>query len=178
MSTIIVGEGLDAIVARFDAMPKQIERASIRAINKTTQWVAGQAVKELAAIMGVAQKAIKDRIVARMARSDLPKGQVWIGLNRLGATQRRFGNLRQTKSGAIAGGVRFAGAFVATMGSTHAAIFKRRSKARLPIDKQYLKFDSPAARAVLASKASHASERLKTVFAQEMNYEVNVKGAA
>lgn len=177
MSTIVISaDGLGEVVARFGALPRKIESAKRRAINKVAKGVKSAAGKEIAGVVGVAQKVIKARIASRAAAGGR-EGLVWFGLNPLSVTQSRFGNLRQAKTGARAGKLAFDGAFVASMPSGHRAVFRRYGKARLPIRTETLPLATPATQAIINAQAAKARERLAEVFAQELNYEVNVKGA-
>lgn len=170
-------EGLEEVIASFGALPAQIARAEKRAVNKVTRWLAKGALKDIAASVGVAQKILDDR-VRRLDHgyNGLAAGLVWFGLNPVAITKRRFGTLTQTPAGAKAGRLSFDGAFVARMPSGHIGAFRRRGRARLPIDHESLPLDSTAHRAMIDAWANRAEARLETVMGQELNYEVNVKG--
>ena len=58
----------------------------------------------------------------------------------------RLGRAKQNKSGTRAGSRSFPGAFIATMPNNKTGIFKRRGKARLPIEKQTIKLNPDADR--------------------------------
>lgn len=170
-------EGLEELIASFGAVPQQIERAERRAVNKTTTWLAKGVRKDLAASIGVAQRVMDDRVRGlEYGYHGIPAGMVWFGLNPIAITRRRFGTLTQMAKGAKAGRLSFAGAFVARMPSGHEAVFRRDGKTRLPISEESLDIDTPAHRAIVDTWAQRAGERLETVLAQELNYEVHIKG--
>jgi len=179
MATLIIkAEGLDAVIDRFRAMPKQIERAKRRTVAKVAKSIASGAAKELAPAVGVAQKIIRRRISSKtyaFGERDT-HGLVWFGLNPLGVTRRAFGTLRQTRAGAKAGQQAFAGAFVARMKSGHVAVFRRKNAARLPIRVEEVTLDTPATRAIVNAQARKARDQMAEVLARELNYEVNVRG--
>lgn len=170
-------EGLEEIIASFGALPAQIERAEVRAVNKTVDWLTRGVKRDLAASIGVAQRLLDDRVRGlKHGYHGIAAGAVWFGLNPVAITRRRFGTLTQTGRGARAGRLSFPGAFVATMRSGHQGVFRRVGAARLPIQEESLDIDTPAHRAILDAWAARAEERLANVLGQELNYEVNIKG--
>lgn len=179
MSDITISlEGLESVLASFAALPEQAARAERRAVNKVTKFVARGAKREVAKSMGVAQKILDDRIRSfNYGHRGIASGLVWFGLNPMAVTKQRFGSLTQTRIGAKAGRLSFPGAFVAEMKNGHVGVFRRRGKKRLPLDAERITLDTTAHRAILAAWAARAGERMTAVLSQELNYEVNVRGA-
>jgi hypothetical protein len=146
----------------------------VRAINKTLTWAVSHGLRAIASANDVPLKALRGRRRGRKrnaSRRNLT-GQAWFGT--LPVLASDVGKPRQTRLGARAGKHAFPGAFVATMPSGHIGIFKRRSASRLPIVEQVVQLS--AAESAIEGVARQTSTRLETVFAQEFNYEVNVRG--
>lgn len=198
MSDIVVTtQGLESVIGRFRAVPGQIAAAKKRALAKTVKSIGASAAKDMAASVGVAQKAIKRRIATRTTAST---GLVWFGLKRIDA--QLAGKASQNKRGARAGRHDFPGAFVKAIYTAEQKIwirlasrqydpeiypYKKRAvsygelpaglSGRFPVVKATLAIDTPATRAVIAAQAKRAQALLAEKLGQELNYEVNVKGA-
>lgn len=190
--------GLDEVVARTGALPRQADAALKRALRKTVAWVASQSRREIARDVGVAQSAIKQRIASRLTKSARPVGLIWFGLNRLDASLA--GKASQGAAGVKVRKYIFPGAFLASIYGSAAKVWirlrsrnydpvvypytKRRSftdvpaglRSRFPVVKATIAIDTPSVRAIIADKAGMARERMRTLLLQELNYEINVKG--
>lgn len=173
MLTVSVNiEELSNVQRALTATTSQINRAATRALNKTLTWTGGQGRRILAQESGLALKSLKSRVrIGKASRSTL-RGSVWFGLAPVKAIYA--GGARQTKTGVTARGLSYTGAFLATMPTGHLGIFKRRGAARLPIDEQsiYLAYSGEH----LRSLGARAHDRLRTIFGQEINYELRVRG--
>jgi len=151
--------------------PVASNRAAYRAINKTLKWVDTRARRALAAEFGLPVSALKKarRLTTIRAIPRRLSGVIWYGVSPIKASY--FGKPRQTKKGAKAGKHVFPGAFVATMKSGHTGIYTRRGTARLPIDEATVPLNN--AQSIVAPIDALIPERLKTVFIQELNYELS-----
>lgn len=173
-------QALDGVIAQYLALPQQIERASTRAIRKTTSWLASQVSREMAREHNVPLKSIlsKGQAYSRVRNftktaGDETQGVVWVGTNPIKAAY--LGALRQQKTGARAGKQFFERAFVATMKSGHRSVWLRDGKARFPISEQ--EHELSEATAVVERLSAQVPTRLTTLLNQELNYEINVRGA-
>lgn len=112
-----------AVLRAFKTLPGEVNKAEIRALNKTAAWVKTQAARETSQAAKVAVSVVRNRI--RILRADKRRAfaKVWYGLNPIPA--RLLGRVRSTKTGARAGRYNFPGAFVATMPSGATSVFKR-----------------------------------------------------
>jgi len=162
-------EGLDAVLAEFRALPKQVDRAEKRAVRKATRFLAAEVRRELAKAHGIPQKVLRQR--KRIALKP-NRGQVWVGTLPIAASH--LGTPRQTRSGARVGRRRYDKAFVARMRSGHVGVFRRKGKSRLPIEE--VREPLPLARAAADAALRKTESRLPVLFLQELNYEVNVRG--
>lgn len=168
-----------------------------RTINKTVGWTRSRGARLIAQEHGVPLKVMigkgrHRRVRTFPATGDNLSGLVWFGLAPLKASY--LGTPRQTRLGVKVGNRFFEGAFVADVktgvasayrrlgesvpsgikGSTHTGIFKRVGRSRLPIKEQYVYLG--ASQQGLQQLARQVPGHLRTVFKQELNYEVNVRG--
>jgi len=188
-------DGLDDTLLTLQAMPRQIETASRRAVATVTRQTNREVLREMAAAADVPQKLLRSRrrVIQRLParrQGNRPRGSVWAGTQPLPAgylvtnAQRR--NLllgKQTRGGARAGKHFFPGAFWAEVrgeaayirrGRTaHVGIFKRRERARLPIDEQTVSLEiPPGARARIEGGVP---QRLTKALRHEIRFEVLVR---
>ncbi len=164
--------GMDTLVRRFRALPKQAERAEKRAVGKTTTKARSELVKDVARQNQITQKIIRRfRSARKISRSRLT-GIAWLGYRPIKASY--VGKPRQTKRGVRVRRFFFEGAFVATMPSGHTGVFKRKGKERLPIVEQVIELQR-AVQSADSVRDRMGDEFIKR-FQQELNFEVNVKG--
>lgn len=109
--------------------------AIARALNKSIVTVRSASVKEIAKNVGLSQKDVRAVMGTKLAtRTDL-EASVTVTGKRIPLLKFRA---RQTRAGVsyrLSGGRGQApGAFIATMRSGHQGVFRRRGRARLPID--------------------------------------------
>jgi hypothetical protein len=132
MRTVSVDTQIEKIVGSINALPEQVSRAAIFALNRTAEWMKGQVSKELSAEKRLKLKLIRDRIaIARAGRKNL---QSLLHCNFHGILARDLGSMRQTPVGAKAGGQLFPGSFIASLKpGAKAGIYRRKGKARFPV---------------------------------------------
>lgn len=112
-------------------LPGQIKsKAASRAMRRVMQMARTRIVKRSAERVDLTQARIRALTTVQMNAggnsADVIMRSNWIALFKLGATQTASG-VRVRMRGS------YRSAFVATMGSGHAGVFKRQGKARLPI---------------------------------------------
>lgn len=149
-----------------------MQRAYLRTIRKTSNWVIGQASRAASAKTKIPQKVLKSRI--RFYLKDAFTGKVWLGLSALPAD--RIGKPRQTRAGVIVGKYRFGHAWI--MKPSGKPVFIRTGKGRLPIERVTVDWagDGDAA---LRSVIPAIQQRFMDVLVQEVNYEIlKAKGNA
>lgn len=163
---------LASVQRTLNATNAQIDRASVRSVNKTLAWVRSQGGRLLAREHDVPLKTLRGRLRVGKASAGTPRGSAWFGTRPIKAVYA--GRPLESLGGTKVRGHFFPGSFVARMPSGHFGVFKRRGAARLPIDEQMIRLHQ--AEAVLQGIADRAPERLRTIYAQELNYELNVRG--
>jgi hypothetical protein len=113
---------------------RAVNRAAVRALNRTADQVRSAGAKSIAQELGLKQKTVRERLrVIRARRGDLRSVVV--------ATGEQLG-LIHFKARQVAAGVTVMlrgkrelkkGAFIATMPGGHRGVFRRRTRKRLPI---------------------------------------------
>lgn len=115
--------------------PRKVRNALRSAIRTTTTWAEKEFERRLAAETEIPLPVFRRfRVKKKLFGDATESGLVWGGYNPI---QARFaGRMTQDDGGAWAGVYYFRRSFVATMRSGMTSIFKRRGRARLPIDHQ------------------------------------------
>ena len=160
----LTSKDLKEMLDTFALTPIQIERAAARAINKTIRWIRTQALRLSASELDIPQKAIKDRFFTNTARFKNTKASLWIGLNEIGI--HRLGASRKTKRGLKVRSHEYQGAF---QPKKLKPVFRRISKARLPIEKILLPLKS--SEILIKNIYAMASLRFNTFLERELNFE-------
>ncbi len=168
---------VDKILATFAATRAQIDRASLRAINKTIRWVHTNLKRiyrqELAASgFPVAQKHLTRRLKRLRASRRRRLGIVWLGLNAFPLIA--LGKGRRTKQGRVVKGRLYRQVFHAAMPTGHEGHFKRKGETRLPIVTQYFKHEITPESLIGRTEKLVLSTFLR-IFRAELNYELNVR---
>ena len=178
-------EQYGAVLRAFRTLPGEIDKAEIRALNKTALWVKTQAARETSQAAKIAGKLVRNRLRILRASKRRPFAKVWYGLNPIPA--RLLGKVRQTKRGVRAGRHDFPGAFVTGFKSGRTGVFERATPARrwtagrshqstpnLPLKEAELILDSAEVQRAIHRTYARAGERFVTLLRQELNYIVNV----
>lgn len=157
--------------AAIQATPEQLTKAGQRAIKKTMRWVKTRIARELSQVLGVSQKALKPRFSLKTVGKGVDAATIlFLGTDNLGA--EKSGNARTTKHGVTVGKRKYESAFYTPVSSGNKYIFKRKTKARLPIEKQVIEVGDPAAEVFKRFETRIPAEFSK-ILAQELNYVVN-----
>lgn len=137
---------IDKIVSSIKALPDQVNRASLFAINRTAEWLKSSAAREISAEKRVKLKVILDRI--KILKANKKQLSANINANMWALKGKDLGNMTQSSFGATAGSHLFKRAFVANMKSGHRGVFRRKGKERLPIKEQYVMLDNYASKLI------------------------------
>lgn len=187
--------------AAIQATPKQLEKASNRAIRKTIRWLKTRVAREISAVTKVPQKALKPRLTTSVAGRGRDRVHIlWFGTLPLAAEQ--VGNPRQTKRGTNVGKHRFEGAFVATIYNPEANVWVRTRRnasaghltlgkprrgrpsgsvprelaGRFPVQRVGIELDAMVGE-VFRRYQRRAEARFAELIDQELNYAVNHENA-
>ena len=165
-----------SVQAALRERPEQAGRAMVRTINKTLTWVRSQLSRRVAKESGLPVKPIRNRIRIKRASRRSVAGHAWLGINPIPAIYA----VRNPRPGppyrglgVRAGKTFFRSAFIYPVYGV-LNVFKRTGKSRLPVKRQDIEL--VGAERVFDAIGLDADERFETIFAQEFNYEVNVRG--
>ncbi len=132
---------IDDILKTIHALPGQVQKATILALNRTAEWLKGHVAKEISREKRVKLKIIRDRIQLLRADKRYIRSHLKCHLQDIPVMQ--LGGVRQNAIGTIAGGVLYPHAFIATLGNAPTAaqrkavgkpnIYRRLTKDRFPV---------------------------------------------
>ncbi|MDE1464792.1 hypothetical protein [Spartinivicinus poritis] len=180
----------------IQAAPKQLEKASQRAMRKTIRWLKSRMAREISKTMKVPQKVIKERFKDATTGKGVNKVfTLWIGTLPLAAEQ--VSKPRQTNKGVSVRSHRFEGAFYKPVFDGQAKVWIRSKrnltlnypslnpkkkkaigqvpkhlKGRFPIQRIGVPIDGVTEELFKRYK-NRAVERFSTLLQQELNYAVN-----
>lgn len=132
--SVTVFPDIDHTVQAIEATPTQLQRAAVRALNKTARWLRSRIIKETAEQLDIKQSLIRKSLVLVRARRGSVQAKVG-QRKRSGALNAIYlGQARQQASGVRVARRQFDKAFIATMPTGLTGIFRRKPNAsRLPI---------------------------------------------
>lgn len=182
--------------AAMQATPRQVERASERAIKKTIRWLQTRIAREVGAALGLPQKSLKPRLTTSVVGSGADRVHIlWFGSLPLPA--ERAGKARQTRRGTSVGRRRFDGAFVTQIYNPEANVWIRSRRnvnaghftmgkprrasgasvppelsGRFPVQRVGIELDAQA-REIFKRYQHRAQARFGELIDQELNYAVN-----
>jgi len=130
---LFTNDVLDSWPELLHKSERQLQIAVMRAMNKTLRWARTQVARTSATSLKINVKSVKKGLV--MVRASPSRLDATLGLSASAGVIKGndIGAPRQHVRGVRAGRHRFDGAFIARMPSGHQGIFRRQSKARLPI---------------------------------------------
>jgi hypothetical protein len=133
MKTLSIDSQIEEISAHIMALPGQLNRAAILALNRTAEWLKGKTASEVSRAKRIKLKLIRDRI--RIARANKQSLQTLLNCNFGGILARDLGPMKQTPAGASVAGQVFPGAFIATLQKKvgKSGMYRRVGKERFPV---------------------------------------------
>lgn len=143
---------LERVAVDLAATEADVRKALNSTLRRMAAWVRTRSTRGLSAELALQQKVLRRRIKsARVQRQgDGASVKVWYGLNPISLIY-----LQPRKSG---GGVKAAGGrFVQSGFIANGQVFKRKGKARLPVEKQSAEIETPAGN-YLESRVLQAAE--------------------
>lgn len=165
-----VGDSVRSIIRDLNKVQRRVvPRVTRAALNHAADRVRTAAVKDIAKAKGFEAPApVRRRFRVARASAVRRSALVWVGL--LPVSAAAYGRVRKTSSGVVAGAKTFPGAFLIRRGLTGQdgaslltkggrartkviGIFKRKGRARLPIERETLPI-LPEAEAVTARHLS------------------------
>lgn len=163
-------EGADTIIADFGEYPMRVNRAMVRALNRSIASGRTVMVRKIARNTGLRSKDVRDAMRMDEASLSRPEARLGTGIKRIPLLDFQA---RQTARGVSynlgRGRQTLAGAFIATMKSGHNGVFMRMTKKRLPI-RELL---GPSLGHVFAKYRPLGIARVQEVFEQNLDHELD-----
>ena len=121
------------ILKTINALPEQIKKATILALNRTAEWLKGRVAKDISREKRIKLKIIRDRITILKADKRYIRRHLDFHLQDIPVIQ--LGGVKQNAVGTMAGGVMYPHAFIATLrkGVGKPNIYRRLTKDRFPV---------------------------------------------
>lgn len=135
---------LEGVILDLAATESQVQKALNSTLGKMAAWLRGRSVKDLSSALAIQQKVLRRRLkLFRLKRNGSGSEiTVWYGLDPIAMI---YLQAKQNKQGVRAYGSRFVkSAFIAQGRNGNRQVFKRRDKARLPVDKQRAEIEDKA----------------------------------
>jgi hypothetical protein len=175
MRLSITDLGLRDMLNALRADEQIVRPAAARAINRGLQSIRRPIARAVANELRIRpQKLIGRRIKIDRARPSSLVG--YIRVLQRPVPVILLSGARQTRSGVTAGGTQYPHAFIArgqNSGKRH--VFRRRGRARLPIDAQRIQIADQVDREV-AKHMPKAQEKMQTVLEHELKFRLRQKG--
>lgn len=132
MPEMIVDKQIENIIKTLNALPEQVDQATIWALNRTADWVKSHLSQEVSEAMRIKLKTIRDRIaIQRANRRNL---NATLSCNFKSVLVQDLPGVRQTLPGVVAGGVLYPHAFIAALRKGgKPGVYRRVGKSRLPV---------------------------------------------
>lgn len=157
---------LDRLAAEVRATDDQVRRALNSTVRRLNTTMRREAMRQMSQATGLPQKRFSQRIRSfKLARGN-GGWKVFIGLDSLNLLEL---GAHQAAGGIEAKGQFYQGAFFGLSKGTIATVFKRKGKARLPIQ-QVRKDISPIGDAILASAERIFNDRFFKVLEHELKW--------
>ena len=154
----------------LQASQSQINRAAVRALNKTARWMRTQVSRETAQSLKIKVGSVRKSLRLQRANTTRPEAGVGLPLKAGVMKAVNLGSAQQTTKGVRVGRYAWPGAFMATMPSGHKGVFKRKGKSRLPIREMHIVMTGRMAKAMELLAQGPALQRFEQLFEQELRF--------
>ena len=159
---------LNNILERIHVLPEHVNRASILALNRTTEFLKSRVSKEISYEQRIKLKLIRDRI--RIFRAHKMNLASLLNCDFRGIRASDLGSPRQTKPGAVVGNRLFKGAFVATLKKNkEPGVYRRTTKDRFPLKSERIEIFNDALQIIQELCDDEAMAVFKKRFLHELS---------
>ncbi|WP_264731786.1 MULTISPECIES: phage tail protein [unclassified Wolbachia] len=135
-----------SIVQSIDTERKKVEKATVRALNKTAIWLKSKTAKEISEEKKIKLSLIRKRL--RIFKAKTSRLEVLIRANLYDIRASAIGKIQKTRRGSKVGKHEFIGGFAAVMPKGNSGMFKREGRAALPIKEVKLPLEPEASRII------------------------------
>jgi len=123
---------INDILKTINALPEQIQKATILALNRTSEWLKGRIAKDISKEKIIKLKIIRDKI--KILRADKRNIRTNLNCDFKNIPIIELGKVKQNAIGTAVGNMTFPHAFIATMhkgGKEN--VYRRTTKKRFPV---------------------------------------------
>ena len=152
------------------ANEKQLHVAAVRALNKTARWARTRVASETAKALSIKVGPVREGIVMARAKQSNPQSVVGLSKNSGVIKAKKLGSVSQNSSGVRAGRRQFDRAFLATMPNGHQGVFRRRGKARLPVQEVQIVITGKMQQVMEDLSNGPALKQFELIFERELRY--------
>ncbi len=165
---IEVTDNINKVIESINAERKKVEKAAVRALNKTALWIKSQAAREISEEKKINLNVIRKRL--RIFKAKTSRLDVLMRANLYDIRASEVGKMKQTRKGAKVGKHEFIGAFTATMPRGNSGVFRREGRKALPIQEVKLGLE-PEASKIIKELVNYETEGIfEKYFERELNY--------
>ncbi|MDE5064336.1 phage tail protein [Wolbachia endosymbiont of Drosophila tristis] len=169
---IEVTDNINKVIENVNAERKKVEKAAVRALNKTALWLKTQAAQEISEEKKIKLTVMRKRL--RIFKAKTSRLDVLMRANLYDIRVSAIGKMRQTRKGAKVGKHKFIGGFMATMPRGNSGVFRREGRTALPIQEVKLGLE-PEASKIIKELVNYETEGIfEKYFERELNYIVKV----
>ena len=130
--SVSVHKQIDKILESINALPEQVQKTTIFALNRTAEWLKSHVSQEISKEKRIKLKLVRDKI--SMIRANKRNLNAQLSCNFRSILVRDLANVKQTPVGVRAGGQIFPHAFIATLKKGgRAGVYRRKGKERFPV---------------------------------------------
>jgi len=168
-------DGLVVFLDSLEATEKQVQTAARRTIRKTIRWLRTAIARHVAREKKLRVGDVKTTLIEHGTEDPLKK-RLYLSKRYRVISAYKVGRARQTKKGVRVRDKLFENAFLATMSKTgHTGIFRRKGKARLPIQEMYIVIAPAIERAMRDYVGDKGRDYMERTFNHELKYEMRKK---
>lgn len=123
---------INNILETINALPFQVQKATILALNRTAEWLKGQVSKEISKEKRIKLKIIRDKI--KLLKADRRNTEANLNCSFKNVPIIQLGKVSQNNIGTSVGSMMFPHAFIATMHKGgRQNVYRRTTKKRFPV---------------------------------------------
>lgn len=152
------------------ATEKQLKVAATRALNKTARWARTQVASKTAKELSIKVGAVREGLILVRAKQSNPQSVVGLSQQSGVIKAKQLGSASQNSTGVRVGRRQFDHAFLAAMPNGHQGVFRRRGKARLPIQEVQIVITGKMQEIMEDLSNGPALKQFETIFDRELRY--------
>lgn len=179
MTQIRISVSLDVeqTLHALEATESQLQRAAVRALNKTARWLRTRIARETAHALNIKLSLVRRTLVLVRARRGSTHASVGQA-KRSGVLNAIYlGNARQQARGVRVGRRHYDRAFIATMPSGFTGMFRRKPDVpRLPIQPVQIVITGKMADVMEKLAQAPARNQFNKIFERELNFILRYEG--